>query len=140
MLLLIAIATSFASETSVESEPVVNPTVKYITEQFSAAIERGVPLASAGLQEICNQIQYLGIGLLVYDSLLTIMAIVAAFVSYKILNYSDLSDEVEQHKRLIFGIIIGALSCLLFLVGLDDVSEHITMTTAPMIWALQELM
>jgi hypothetical protein len=138
---LMLITLCFAAEPVITPAPEVNPTVQYLTEQFQSAVEKGLPLASAGVQEIATQIHYLGIGLLVYDGIFIAFGVASFAILYSILrSFNSSMEEAEVIPRMI-GCAIAVLFGFIFLVnGFDETSEHIKMTAAPMVWALQELM
>lgn len=138
---LMLITLCFAADPVITAPAEVNPTVQYLTEQFQSAVEKGLPLASAGVQEIANQIHYLGIGLLVYDGVFVIIGVICFTILYGILKSFNASmGEAEVIPRMI-GAVLAALFGFVFIInGFDETSEHIKMTAAPMVWALQELM
>ena len=139
--MILFIATAFAAEPDAPISSEVNPTVKYLTEQFSAAVEKGLPLASSSVQEIANQIHYLGLGLLAYDSFLIALSALVTFLAYKLFTgIKDDMEEPESEARFTSGIVGGLVALVMFIGGLNGVSEHIKMTAAPMVWALQEMM
>jgi len=140
-MITLLIATAFAAKPTASTTPEVNPTVKYLTEQFSAAVEKGLPLASAGVQEIANQIHYLGVGLLVYDAIFVLLSVVCWVIFYKIMSsFTKNMQPDEIMVRSIGAIVAGSAGVGFLISGINETPEHIKMAVAPMVWALQELM
>ena len=139
--MILFIATAFAAEPDAPISSEVNPTVKYLTEQFSATVEKGLPLASASVQEIANQIHYLGVGLLIYDGLFFLLSVVCWVIFYKTMSsFKENTEAEEEWPRFIGACLSGAAGVAFLVNGVFHTPEHIKMTAAPMVWALQEMM
>jgi hypothetical protein len=137
MIAMLLMSLCFAAESP---PPEVNPTVQYLTEQFQVAIDKGLPLASDGIQELCKQIHYLGIGLLIYDLVFVAFGLGCLAFLYSLLKSFRPDMEDSQAVPRMIGCFLAAISGGIFLMsGFSDISNHITMIVAPTIWALQEL-
>lgn len=122
--------------------------MEYVTEQFKAAIEGGVPLASDAIQLIATQISMYGVGLIIYSIsyavLLLIFSGTAFWYSRKCFQALNkgIQDRDSEGWTVAALVVSGLFSAITFigtLIELSGLSDAIMMTTAPMVWAIQSL-
>lgn len=98
-----------------------------------------MPLASESITVLSTQISYYGIGCLFFDMFYIFLCVVGIFQAKKLWLYAATkADSRGEAIEYVWSFVLFIASTIFLILCLTNMPEDIMMTTAPLIWAIQQ--